>query len=189
MCGRYFFDPDDYQELLAAARFPAEEFKGGEVYPNSKAPVLLADKSLHLLRWGRPWSGGKGGSLLHARAESVREKSTFAPAFREQRCMIPTSGYYEWQHIDGKSQRGQKYFFYNPETPRLYLAGLVLAHPDGPCFVIITREAGAFMTDIHDRMPLLLARDEVAPWLGNSTRAEEILLRPQMELARAYKGV
>ncbi len=188
MCGRYFFDTDEYGVMLNDPESPVFGFGGGEIYPSADAPILLADNTLALSRWGKAIEWGRGGNLLHARSETVQEKPTFRNAFQNSRCMIPTSGYYEWNHVDGKSQRGQKYFFYDPDSPRLYLAGLALPSDSGLCFVIITREAGAFMTDIHDRMPQTLARDQVNEWLRDTAKAQAMLLNPQAELARTYQG-
>lgn len=189
MCGRYLFDTDDYEMLITDPNSPALNFHGGEIKPTDTAPILQADQTISLMRWGFPVTWGKGGELLHARSESVREKPTFRQAFAESRCMIPTSGYYEWLHINGKSQRGKKYFFYRPEgNRRLYLAGLALPSAEGPTFVIITRDADPFMLDIHDRMPQTLEPDQVQGWLNDVEYASRLMKLPQVALAKEYQG-
>lgn len=185
MCGRYFFDPEDYAGFLRQSGL-AGRFKGGEIVPTAEAPVL-ADRSRVLLgRWGLPFFGGR--ELLHARAETVTSKKTFKPVFEHDRLMIPSSGFFEWQHINGKSQSGQKYFFRRKDEPRLYMAGLLLPSPEGPCFVIITREAGPSMRETHDREPLLLNRSEVLPWLSDPSAALKILQKGPALLSRTYCG-
>ncbi len=188
MCGRYLFDPDDYEKLITDPESPVLHFQGGEIRPTAAAPILQADNQIALARWGMEPTWGKT-TLLHARSETVAEKPTFREAFAKNRCMIPTSGYYEWLHIAGKSQRGKKYFFYRPEgNRRLYLAGVALEGPEGPAFVIITRDAAPFMSEIHDRMPQTLEADQVQRWLKDTSYAQELLRLPQVALAKAYEG-
>lgn len=186
MCGRYFFDPDDYRLFLDKSGLSGQ-FKGGEIVPTAKAPVLRADHSVILCRWGLPFYGSSK-ELLHARAETLEEKKTFAPAFRHDRLMIPTSGFFEWQHEGGRSLPGQKYFFKEPEEKRLYLAGLLLPGQEGPSFVIITRPAGPSMEGTHDREPLILPRKKVNVWLRDIEGARALVKTPYVPLERSYAG-
>lgn len=187
MCGRYFFDPAEYGNFLNETGL-SETFKGGEIRPTDRAPVLTAEGKVLLSRWGFPLTGQPAKELLHARAETVTEKKLFAPAFASGRLMVPASGFYEWLHRNGKSVRGQKYFFFDPERPRLYMAGLLLPTPEGPSFVIITRPAGPEMADIHDREPLILARAEVPAWLHDASEAARLLAGPAFPLRKTFQG-
>lgn len=189
MCGRYFFNKEDYQELMDTDIIKSSGFDGGEIFPSSSAPVLDQEMNLLIPSWGMAWPSG-GGLLLHARAETLEVKPSFKHAFITGRVLIPTSGFYEWLHIDGKSQRGKKYFFYLENNPRLYLSGLLLSNAEGKnSFVIITREANMSMVDIHDRNPLVLAADEAKSWLTDHAFAQYVLKRPQVLLAREFQGV
>ena len=187
MCGRYFFDPDDYMVFLEETKLKGR-FKGGEVFPTADAPVLRANQEVLLARWGLPFSGS-GQNLLHARSATVEEKRSFAPAFRHDRVMIPSSGFYEWQHKNGKSVPGEKYFFKIPDQKRLYMAGLLLPGPEGPCFVIITRKAGPSVETTHDREPLILPREKVMLWLRDLEAARRLLGTDYPELKRLYCGI
>lgn len=187
MCGRYFFDPDDYRDFLRQTDL-AGRFQGGEICPSMQAPVLTAAHKAELARWGLPFHK-PGQNLLHARAETVEEKRSFAPAFRHDRIMVPTSGFFEWQHDEkGRSLAGQKYFFREKGEPRLYLAGLLLPGEEGPCFVIITRPAGVWVEATHDREPLILPRERVNAWLGRIDQARALLRAPYPELQREFRG-
>ena len=83
--------------------------------------------------------------MINARAETVCEKPMFRRSMAAQRCVVPATGYYEWDA--GK----HKYFFQLPGKP-LYLAGI-----------------------IHDRMPLILSHDQVRPWLISDQDALQLL--------------
>ncbi len=96
---------------------------------------------------------------FNARAETVAEKPMFRDAFRRARCLIPASGYYEWETApDGK----QPHYITSADRPILTIAGLWSEWHDRlndetltTCTMIIT-EANSFISAIHDRMPVLL---------------------------------
>src|SRR5260370_5895759 len=69
------------------------------VRPTQRVPVLLGEHELAILHWGlvAPWAKDARGALINARAEGLAEKPSFRRAFRSQRCLIPASGFYEWQ--------------------------------------------------------------------------------------------
>ena len=82
----------------AAGSFPGElNFRWPAMWPHPVAPVLIAsgDKVVaEFQRWGIP--GWRGGLMINARAETVCEKPMFRCSMAAQRCVIPASGYYEW---------------------------------------------------------------------------------------------
>ena len=117
-------------------------------------------------RWGIP--GWRGGLMINARAETVCEKPMFRRSMAAQRCIVPATGYYEWDA--GK----HKYFFQLPGKP-LYLAGIYDNVEGVNCFVVLTTKPNATVRDIHDRMPLLLSHDQVRPWLTSDQDALQLL--------------
>lgn len=187
MCGRYLFKPEDYPDILKSNAAKADDFQGGVVFPSTKAPIITKKLEVEMHTWGKRWHFNPR-ILLHARAEGVMEKPTFRNAYSINRIIIPTSGFYEWKHVKGKSQKGEKYFFYSEESSRLYLGGLLLDNEYGYAFVIITRPAEEWMEDIHTREPLLIPEEEVSIWLQDYYKADRFLSRPQMALAREYQG-
>ena len=79
-------------------------------------------------------------------------------------CVIPTTGFYEWG--PDKTGKKRKYRFNFPgEEKALYLAGIWNEFAGERKYVILTTEANASMEGIHDRMPVMLARDDAEKWV------------------------
>ena len=107
MCGRYYVDDeleDQIKRVLNASGGPEPMSVPGmadgprDVLPSEQAPVILHSggtlKCAGML-WGFPNPRGKG-LLINARAETAKEKPTFRDSIRRRRCVIPASGFYEW---------------------------------------------------------------------------------------------
>lgn len=175
MCGRYaIFSDEQNKEIIEIIRKVQDKIKIGEIYPTNPAPIILAD-GVHAYNWGFPHFRGKG-VIINARAETADEKRMFKKCVEERRCVIPSTGFYEWQ---GKV----KHHFTLPENPVLYMAGLYNEFAGEQRFVIVTTAANASMENIHDRMPLVLTKDTLADWLENDTAAMHILHSPAPMLA------
>jgi putative SOS response-associated peptidase YedK len=139
-----------------------------------------------LLRWGLVpfWSHASTTRfpLINARAEGIEKKPSFRGPFKHRRCIIPASGFYEWQKIAGHKQ---PYFIRPVDGGSFALAG-IWDHWQGEegnvinSCAIITTEANAVMREIHDRMPVILKREHVARWLDPDAGQEEVraLLEP-----------
>ena len=181
MCGRYLFSQSAGEELTRlAAAFQSqtgEPAPQGDISPGSFAPVLLAE-GICRMRWG--YSGFSGrGLLINARAESAAQKPAFREAVRCRRCALPASGFYEWD------ARGQRYRFWLPQQPLFYMAGLWETFEEERRFVILTCAPNSSIEDIHNRMPVLLDRDQLSVWLREPERALSLLLRLPPGWARA----
>ena len=178
MCGRYHFSTAGSPALQALARrlqrvegtLPAE----GDVAPSQTALVVVqgaAGPQVCLRPWG--WTG-QGGQIINARAETVTEKPLFRDNFARHRCVIPASSFYEWD-------AGRHAYRFALEGEPLYLAGICNAEGR---FVILTTAPNGCMRPIHDRMPLILRREEVRPWLGDPAAALALLGKIPPELDR-----
>ena len=129
--------------------------------------------------WSKPLKELKLATF-NARAETVAEKPFFREAFKRNRCLIPVSGYYEWQDMpDGKQPW---YFIARDGSPALTIAGLWDEWHDKAngetlksCTMIITKP-NDFVAEVHDRMPVLLGEKDFEPWLSGEVGLE--LLRP-----------
>jgi putative SOS response-associated peptidase YedK len=119
---------------------------------------------------------------FNARAESVADKPMFRDAFKRHRCVIPASGYYEWlKRPDGR----QPYFINAVDGSMLSFAGLWdrWKNPETgeaviSCTIIVT-DANELTRPIHDRMPVVLDKADIGPWLRGEAGTE--LLKPAVE--------
>jgi putative SOS response-associated peptidase YedK len=142
------------------------------IAPTQTVPVVRqrphgAGRELALARWGLIPSWAKdakiGHSLINARSEGIASKPSFRSAFRKRRCLVPAGGFYEWKGAQA------------PKQP--FCIGLAAGRPfayaglweqcllDGEAIdscAIITTDANALMAEVHNRMPVILAR-RVAP--------------------------
>ncbi|MDR1705627.1 MAG: SOS response-associated peptidase [Clostridiales bacterium] len=199
MCGRYRFkeDDSDIEEIERILTEINNKYKGteqkaatGEVFPSNNAAVLAleADKpALSLMKWGFPMWNSKG-LIINAKSETAAEKKTFAKPLAERRCAVPSTGFYEWSH-GAKGKTGAKYIFNAPDSPMLYMAGLFQTFTDEERnsqnrFVILTRASNKYISDIHDRMPVILRKDELTRWLGDYGFAAYVMGRDDVELTR-----
>jgi putative SOS response-associated peptidase YedK len=138
-------------------------------------------RELVLLRWGLIPSWSKdpaiGNRLINARAETAREKPSFRNAFRRHRCLIPASGFYEWQ----RQERGKQPHFVRMRDGKPFaFAGLWdrWESPDKDVIetcTILTTAANAVLAPIHDRMPVILPREAYARWLDPALQETDSL--------------
>ena len=116
--------------------------------------------------------------MINARAESVAEKPAFRHALEKRRCIVPATGFYEWQGAPGHKQ---PYAVTFPDQPVFGFAGLWERwRPEGAdpveTFAIVTTEANEAVASIHDRMPVILSPEQADTWLtGDAAQARAIL--------------
>jgi len=177
MCGRYtLFTDREIQELEAIIAKIDEDagkskMKTGEIFPSDFVPVLLNEQNIvkpRLFTWGFPGLKNKQ-LIINARAETAGEKTMFRRALDNGRCVIPSTGFYEWD------EKKRKYLFSLPGSGMLYMAGLYGRFDEEHCFVILTRDANASVSPIHHRMPVVVRKTEIRDWLFNRASASAIL--------------
>ena len=174
MCGRYELTWKKQSYELIRLIGLAEKRQGllapsGEIFPSDTAPVLLVrddEIQAQLMTWGFNPSRGSG-LIINARSETARERPMFRRRLASGRCIIPSTGFYEWSHCGQK----EKYRFRRPGTDLLYMAGLYDLTEAGGCFVILTTTAGEAMSGIHDRQPVVLTEEERDRWRLDETYA------------------
>ncbi len=159
-------------------------------------------RQLRLLTWGLvpSWSKDTSGAvrMINARVESVFDKPAYRVAARHRRCLVPASGWYEWQQspvaTDAKGKPlKQPFFVARDDGVPLVFAGLYefwrdpAAQADDSAawlttFTILTQPAEPGLDRIHDRQPVVLDRGRWAAWL-DPCRTErpdvEPLVRPR----------
>ena len=190
MCGRYTIsiDEQEIRDIVNAItqRHPDAEFKTGEIYPTNPAPVLLAgqdDIRPDVAVWGFPNFRSKSGVIINTRAETALDKKSFRESLLSRRCVIPSTGFFEW----AKDAKKQKYLFRETGKALLYMAGFYNEFGGERRYVILTTDANQSVRDIHNRMPVIVYRQEIGDWIRNETAMRKILERvpPILTAARA----
>jgi putative SOS response-associated peptidase YedK len=196
MCGRYVvaYDPETLVSGFSLTRvtpFP----RRWNVAPQSAVPVVHdtreGERVAELMRWGLVPHWARDASIGHklnnARSDGLFDKPSFRQAARRRRCLLPASGFYEWQATGAAKAPKQPWYFSARDGAPLAMAGLFEAwRPDESSewllsCCVITVEANALMAPVHDRMPVLLAPEDWALWLDrgvNDPERLQPLLRP-----------
>lgn len=198
MCGRFslFASPEQLAEAFDLPEAPilAPRFN---IAPTQPVGIVRLDPATQqrmwaLTHWGLIPSWSKdpsmGARMINARAESVPEKPAFRAAFKRRRCLVPSSGFYEWKKV----QEGKEPYFIMPADDGLFaLAGLweIWTGPGGEeiqSCTILTTEANELMEPIHDRMPLILDEGDWSEWLGSGSEDPPARLAVLQHLFRPY---
>jgi putative SOS response-associated peptidase YedK len=187
MCGRFTLtvDPADLQAAFPEFSFPVQHAPRFNIAPTQPIMVLPNDgkNRADYYTWGLVpvWAKdpGMGARLINARADTLAEKSSFRGAFKYKRCLIFTDGFYEW-----KSQAGAKtkipYHIHLLSGQPFAFAGLwdEWLSPDGSelrSCTIITTEPNVLMSNLHNRMPVILPTSAYSQWLDpNPQKAESL---------------
>ena len=187
MCGRYLIDDDDtVANVWTIINSPdvASRISVGEIFPTNIAPVVSLDGA-EAVKWGFPhWKGS--GVIINARAETALEKTMFRSPLLRHRCVVPSSGFYEWSHAGGRKKK-DKFLMRLPEDAALFMVGMIGTFRDAvgddyKSFVILTTGANETVAPIHDRMPVIIAPGESDMWLRDTSFMEYVLHRPGPEL-------
>ncbi len=168
MCGRYYLEISK-ENMSFVSNIDSYEYKTNyNISPQSIVPAIINNELINT-KWGYfpSWLKEQDNSrpLFNSRYESLLEKKTFTSAFRNNRCLIPLSGWYEWRT---ENDIRQPYFFYNKENLQIYTAGLFWKRSNGDIETsIITREAVPPLDTIHNRSPLILNNFQIESWLSD----------------------
>lgn len=200
MCGRFAITlpPDAMAQLFEAQ--PANDLPDVPNYnvcPTNRVHVVHndGDRRLVAMRWGfipQWYKAPNGGPLLiNARAETIAEKPAFRAACRERRCLIPVTGFYEWTK-DAEENRLPWYIRAADDSPLVFAGVWQDWTQDGETLrtcAIVTCGANEQMSQIHHRMPVVLAPEDWALWLGEAGHGAAKLMRPAPEGALAFHRV
>ena len=189
MCSRYFLDADG-NIIAFTFRVPVNDRirKRFNIAPTQEAPVIRAAKDgareVAMLRWGLVpfWARDLkvGTTMINARSEGVEAKPAFREALKQRRCLVPATGFFEWQGEPGRKQpwaitvRGQPLFAFAGLWERWKPA----AGEPVETFTIVTTDANEQVARIHDRMPVILPMDALEKWLTAPADEARALLRP-----------
>ena len=153
----------------------------GEVRPTDIVPVIAPNskgvRTIYPMQWGYLNKEGKR-TLFNARIETAAVKQTFKDSWQYQRCIIPASYYFEWQHFkspDGKEKTGDKFAIQPAGYTVTWLCGLYRIENGYPVFVVLTKEPTVKLSQIHDRMPVMLPADKIDEWINPASNPADIL--------------
>lgn len=171
--------------------------------PTDRLPVVrrhpeTGEHALDLLRWGlvprwaKDLSGG--AKCINARSETAATSRMFADSFARRRCLVPADAFYEWQK-DGATKI--PWAIGMADGSPLVFAGLWEGWRDPAdgsivrSFSILTTAANDVLRPVHDRMPVILAPDRWALWLGDEPadpeRLQSVLLPAANETVRRWQ--
>jgi putative SOS response-associated peptidase YedK len=200
MCGRFTRSQtiDEIAEAFFADIVEADLGPSYNVAPTQNIVSIAGNsvKRLVAMRWGLIPSWAKDDSmaskLINARAETVAEKPSFRDAFKKRRCLIIADGFYEWKKAG--TEKIPHYIRLKSKEPFAF-AGLFdhWEAPEGKVLTtctIITTEANELMSNLHERMPVILPREQYELWLDASVKNQDTLkemLKPYSpDLMEAY---
>jgi putative SOS response-associated peptidase YedK len=200
MCGRAY---QTYSEEELCLRYLNEKAKHDpmngfipnyNLSPTQKSPVVFREKGelrIGFFRWGlvpfwaKDVKAADKYSLINAKAEDIDEKRSFKEPFLRRRCIVPFSGFFEWQRTDGGPKR--PYAISLKGDAIMSLAGVwecwksKTTNEEVFSFSIITTSANSLVAKIHNRMPAILSRLEEKEWLdphNHDILALKNLLKP-----------
>ena len=200
MCGRFaFFSPQEALQLAFGSVKNLQIEPRYNIAPSQDVIAITREgeqnRCADHYRWGLIpfWAKDPaiGNRMINARAETLMEKPSFRQAYSRRRCLIPATGFYEWQ----KQAQGKQPIFISREDQKpLAFAGLwdQWQSPDGEKFstcTIITTGANDFMREMHHRMPVCLDREMHDLWLSaDASRSDldELVQGPQEVLLQAW---
>src|ERR1700739_2358778 len=188
MCGRFYLTASsaEIRKQFKLEKIP-ELVPRYNIAPMQTSPILIADetgRALDMARWGLvpSWSRdlSPGAGMINAPAETLDEKPAYRKAFDSQRCVVPANGFYEWQ---ARGTKKQPYKIAVRNGALIAFAGLWERWtPEGgdpvETFTIVTTRASKLVSEVHDRMPVIIAPADYQRWLTAPAAAAKRLLLP-----------
>ncbi len=180
MCGRYTLNKtaDDIAKRFNLATKPKDLRENFNVSPSQVMPVIVEDENgkrrIEPMKWGIHRHLFKGGQMTEEDIINTRSENAFGRFWKRtvtrQRCLIPATGFYEWT----PPAKGRIPYFIHPKHRDLYaFAGIwgIWKNEAGQeikGYSIMTTEPNKEMKAIHNRMPLILHKEDEASWIKPS---------------------
>ena len=184
MCGRFNMTTDPLTRLFMA--LAGRSMPGGDrlnVAPTETVPVVAAEEGARFvaeMRWWLVPSWAKAPdtryAMFNARSETLARSPAFRGPFRQRRCIVPVSGFYEWLRDD--DGRKQPWLLGPEKADGVRLAGLWDRWERGEesleSFTIVTTGAASKLRWLHPRQPVILTADEADAWLAADADTEHL---------------
>ncbi|MCK9187840.1 SOS response-associated peptidase [Acidithiobacillus sp.] len=184
MCGRYAVDPRKLERLVRLLSLPEPKFTAHfDIHPSQTVPVIRDagnGPEWAMMRWGLVPHWAKEAktaySTFNARVETAAQKPAFREPWKHRRCIIPATGFYEWQALE--SGKKQPWYFDSGDGQALALAGLWDHWTDGiaaldSCTILVGSPDPA-VTGIHDRSPVMLGDTALRLWISPALKPEDV---------------
>lgn len=185
MCGRYSFNlkKDDLKVQLPEILLPENWLQNLNICPTEEALTIFDVNNLLQLsrmRWGFQndvISKNEMALCINARSETIFEKMNFKNAILSRRCILPADSFYEWGKY-GKAKIPYRILPFDGSV--LFMAGIwkTFEHNQSlySAFVIVTTVASEDLSDLHNRMPVLLDTPKKREsWLSAGTPTVELV--------------
>jgi putative SOS response-associated peptidase YedK len=180
MCGRFVIarELNELEDLFQAERALNFETVSFNIAPTNSVPIVverevdsIPSREIHSARFGLipNWAKEVPTPLFNARIETVLEKPSFRESAIKKRCVIPASGYFEWDsekqphfiHSDSMIAFAGIYSFWRdpskaPDDPSRWVLSAS----------ILTKSGSPSLTWVHERSPVFLSEDGVDAWLA-----------------------
>ena len=177
MCGRKTLtrDMQSIIQELAIDEWQDDNFYPSyNIAPTQSSPILIGEGSSRIVRsmkWGLipSWSKDEsiGSKMINARSETIQEKPSFQNLINQNRCVVITDGYYEWNR---RQDRSQPFYIFHPEKKLLPMAGLWTTWETTEneiinSYTVITTAPQKKISHIHNRMPAILNPMAIDEWI------------------------
>jgi putative SOS response-associated peptidase YedK len=160
--------------------------------PTMQVPVVLTqegERQLRPMRWGfvPSWykSPTDGPLIINARSDTVAVKPAFREAIRARRCLMPVTGFYEWQA--GANGVRLPWYFTRRDGAPLVFAALWQRWGEVDTVAMVTTEGGEAMTGVHDREPVILEPADWPLWLGEAGHGAAVLMKPSVGVLQRHR--
>ncbi|MGE0152378.1 MAG: SOS response-associated peptidase [Reyranellaceae bacterium] len=151
---------------LYGLKAPPEYYESANLRPDN-AVLTIDRQGAAMKRWGLK-AAWDNRLIINARSETVAQKASFRPLL-ERRCLIPATGWFEWQAVPN-ARRKRKHRLQPVAQGSFCFAGL----SDGERVVMLTRAPSPDIAHVHDRMPVVLARQDEARWIDPAARFDQV---------------
>ena len=210
MCTRFYVEPAPYQSLIIRAqkiqlandimvKLGKPLTMCGEMRPTDVIAVLAPNKNSKMAVFPMLWGFSHEATdapIVNCRLETACQKEMWKDSWFRRRCVIPCSWYFEWEHFrspDGnRSKVGDKYLIQPKDSHMTMLAGLYRIEDrkglQVPVFSVLTRDATEELRAVHDRMPLILRREDVESWIKPDGNPREITEKGLTEMCLEKTG-
>jgi len=187
MCGRFNFltHKKAIAERFGVKKFEMDLVPRYNIAPTQQVAVIIQDPEPRVvgMRWGLIpfWAKDPkiGNKMINARSETIDTKRVFSHSFKKKRCLIPATGFYEWQ----KTKDGKRPMHIRLQSKDPFAFAGIYSHWKAPTETIImscsilTTQPNDLLKPIHDRMPVILDVDQEDAWLDSANDDIDALKR------------